>query len=66
MSLAELENAVATLSPEKLSEFSTGFEDFLADQWDKNFEADVDAGKLDRLASKVDADFEAGRCSILC
>jgi hypothetical protein len=63
MSLAELEQAVATLPPEKLSEFSTWFEDFIADQWDKKLDADVAAGKLDHLAVNADEDFEAGRCT---
>jgi hypothetical protein len=65
MSLAELEKAVATLPPEQFSEFSTWFEDFLAEQWDKRFEADVATGKLDSLARKADEDFEAGRCTPL-
>ncbi len=65
MSLAELETAVARLPPEKLSEFSTWFEEYLADQWDKKFEADLAAGKLDHLAAKADEDFESGRCTPL-
>jgi hypothetical protein len=65
MSIAELETAVATLSPEKLSEFSTWFEEYLADQWDKKFDADVAAGKLDHMAAKADEDFESGRCTPL-
>jgi len=65
MSLAELEKAVATLPPKELSEFSTWFEEFLSDQWDKKLEADIAAGKLDRLAAQADEDFEAGRCTAL-
>ncbi len=65
MSVKEIEQAVATLPPEELSAFSTWFEEFLADQWDKRFEADVASGKLDHLADKADKDFEAGRCTRL-
>jgi len=65
MSLVELEKAVATLPPEELSEFSTWFEKFVADQWDKKFEADVVSGKLDHLAAKADEDFDTGRCTAL-
>ena len=65
MSLAELEKAVATLPPEEFSEFSSWFEDFLAEQWEKKLEADVATGKLDSLADKADKDFEAGRCGAL-
>jgi hypothetical protein len=65
MSLAELEKAISTLPPEELSEFSSWFEDFLAEQWEKKFEADINAGKLSHLARKADEDFEGGRCSAL-
>lgn len=30
--------------------------------WDKQFEEDVKAGKLDRFAEEALADFQAGRC----
>jgi hypothetical protein len=65
MSVEELEKAVSTLPPEKFSQFSTWLEEFIADQWDKRFEADSLAGKLDHLAQKADEDFEAGRCDPL-
>jgi hypothetical protein len=41
------------------------FEEFLADQWDRQIEADAAAGKLDHLAKKADEDFEADRCTEL-
>ncbi|MDD5262671.1 MAG: hypothetical protein PHD76_12570 [Methylacidiphilales bacterium] len=65
MSVAELEKAVSLLPPQELSLFSQWFEEFVADQWDKQFEADVASGRLDRLALKADEDFEAGRCTPL-
>ena len=65
MRIEELEKAVSTLPPKELSEFSSWFENFLADQWDKRFEADVASGKLDHLAKRADKDFEAGRCTEL-
>ena len=33
-----------------------------ADAWDKQLEADVDAGKFDAIAERVIADFDAGKC----
>lgn len=63
MSLADLEKAVSVLPPEELNQFSTWFEEYLAERWEEQFEADVKAGKLDHLAEKADADFEAGRCT---
>jgi len=65
MSVQELESAVVQLSPAELAKFSTWFEEFVADAWDREFEADVKAGKLDALGKEADADFEAGRCKIL-
>ena len=65
MSVAELEKAVSRLPPQELSLFSKWFEEFVADQWDKQFEADVASGRLDHLARKADEDFEAGRCAPL-
>lgn len=65
MSVQELENAVAQLSAEELAKFSTWFEEYTADAWDREFEADVQAGKLDALGKEADQDFEAGRCKPL-
>ena len=65
MSVADLEKAVSQLPPQDLTRFSAWFEEYLADQWDKKFEADVASGKLDKLARKADDDFEAGRCTSL-
>ncbi len=65
MSVQEIEKAVARLSPAELSKFSTWFEEYLADVWDREFEADVKAGKLDALGRDADRDFEAGRCQPL-
>jgi hypothetical protein len=65
MSVQELEKAVAELSPAELSKFSTWFEEYLADIWDREFEANVRAGKLDVLGQEADRDFEAGRCKPL-
>jgi hypothetical protein len=65
MSEQELESAVAQLSPEELTKFTAWFEEFVADAWDREFEADVKAGKLDALGQEADKDFEAGRCKPL-
>ena len=36
-----------------------------ADAWDKQFEEDVKAGRLDHLGKKAREDFRAGRCTDL-
>ena len=65
MSVHELESAVSGLPPEELARFQAWSEEFAADAWDQQIEADARAGKLDHLISQVDADFEAGRCKPL-
>jgi hypothetical protein len=43
----DLERRVKKLSPEELARFREWFADFDAQAWDRQFEADVEAGKLD-------------------
>jgi hypothetical protein len=65
MSALELEKAVAQLPAEELSKFASWFEEFMADEWDKQIERDVAAGKFDKIIAKVDADIDAGRSTPL-
>ena len=65
MSVQELEIAVAHLPREEFTRFQAWFEEFAADAWDAQIEADARAGKLDHLIAQADADFEAGRCTPL-
>ena len=61
MSIQELEAAVAKLKPDELARFAAWFEDFQADEWDRQIEADAEAGKLDGLLAEAEADIAAGR-----
>jgi hypothetical protein len=65
MSVTELKKAVVQLPPKELKQFSKWFEELLSTQWDKQFESDVAAGKLERLGRKADEDFESGHCTPL-
>ncbi|MEM8559706.1 MAG: hypothetical protein AAGG50_17940 [Bacteroidota bacterium] len=65
MSVQELEQAVAELSAEDLARFTEWFEDYTADAWDRQIEADALAGRLDALGRQADEDFEAGRATEL-
>jgi hypothetical protein len=65
MSIEELQSAVAQLPVEELDRFSRWFEEFLADQWDKQIEADILAGRLDDAGRRADEEFEGGRCTPL-
>jgi hypothetical protein len=65
MSVRELETAVTRLSKEELSAFSQWFEEYLADEWDRQIEADARAGRFDAAGARAKADYEAGRCTEL-
>lgn len=65
MSLQELEETVTRLSEPELVTFAKWFDEFMADQWDRRFEADVRAGRLDAAGRQAEEQFEAGRCTPL-
>lgn len=65
MSLPELEQAVSALPHAQLTAFSKWFEEFLADEWDRQIERDILDGKLEAAGQRADADFKAGRCTPL-
>ncbi|CAN5907129.1 hypothetical protein BH23GEM7_BH23GEM7_02210 [soil metagenome] len=57
----EIERAIRGLSRAELSEFRAWFLEFDAEAWDRQFEQDVAAGRLDALAAAALADLRAGR-----
>jgi hypothetical protein len=59
--LQKIEKDVSLLPQSELAEFRSWFEEFNAEKWDKQFEKDVKAGKLDQLADKAIADFRKGK-----
>ena len=61
MSVPDLEKAISQLSAQELSQFAAWFEEYMSDEWDKQIERDVAAGKLDHLIRKADEDIKAGR-----
>lgn len=61
----EIENQVQDLSPEELAAFREWFAKFDAENWDRQIETDVKAGKLDGLAKQALRDHEAGRSAKL-
>ena len=65
MSIQEIKSAVSGLPQDDFAQFQMWFEEFAADAWDRQIEADARAGKLDHLIAQADADFEAGRCKPL-
>ena len=65
MSVQDLESAVTRLSQEELARFSQWFEEYVADQWDRQIEADILAGRFEAAGKRAKADYEAGRCTPL-
>jgi hypothetical protein len=65
MTLQDIESAVAGLPPDELSKFRAWFVDFDAEAWDRQFEEDVRAGKLDALAEEALDDLRNGRTTEL-
>jgi hypothetical protein len=63
--ISKIEVAVAKLSREDLSVFRDWFQEFDVQAWDKQFENDVSAGRLDALAEEALRDLRAGRCTDL-
>jgi hypothetical protein len=63
--LNEIERAVRQLSSEDLSAFRAWFAEFDAELWDREFEADVVAGRLEALAEKALQHVREGRCTDL-
>ncbi|ODS32988.1 MAG: hypothetical protein SCARUB_01865 [Candidatus Scalindua rubra] len=56
----KIEKEVSKMSPEELAQFRAWFEEFDAALWDKRFEEDAKARKLDTVAKKAIADFKKG------
>jgi hypothetical protein len=63
--LPEIERAVTQLSPEELAAFRLWFAEFDAEIWDRQFEEDVAAGRLDGLAERALQHLREGRCTDL-
>lgn len=63
--VGNIEDRIKELSPEELAAFREWFIEFDAEAWDRQFEEDVKAGKLDRLAERALRDHAAGRSTKL-
>jgi hypothetical protein len=62
MSVGEIEAAVKKLPEQDLKRFREWFTEFDSQLWDRQFESDVKAGKLDRFAKEALDDLAQGRC----
>jgi hypothetical protein len=63
--IQEIEDAIQKLPDADLAAFRAWFAQFDADAWDRQFEQDVAAGRLDELAEEALRDLREGRCTDL-
>mgnify|MGYP006927939120 CR=1 FL=1 len=56
-----VEKAVEQLSQAELAKFRRWYDQFDADVWDAQIEADAAAGKLDALAAEALAEYQSGQ-----
>lgn len=61
----DIEKQITELSSEELAAFRQWFAQFDAEAWDRQFESDVKAEKLDGLAARALRDHGAGRSASL-
>ncbi|TGV08347.1 hypothetical protein EN816_33730 [Mesorhizobium sp. M8A.F.Ca.ET.173.01.1.1] len=59
--LEQIAKSITELSPEELKAFAAWFEALQADIWDRQIEADVKAGRLDKLVAEARAEIAAGK-----
>lgn len=59
--LEEIEQDIEKLSKNDLSRFRQWFLEYDAGAWDDQFQADVEAGNLDKYAEEAIKDFRAGK-----
>jgi hypothetical protein len=59
--LEAIENQVKELDSRELESFRQWFAEFDAEIWDRQFESDVESGRLDQAAERVLRDHDAGR-----
>jgi hypothetical protein len=57
----QLEQKIQNLSEVELAKFRAWFAEFDANAWDRQFERDAKAGKLDALAGKALRDHASGK-----
>ena len=59
----EVEDALRQMTPEQRAAFRAWYAEFDAEEWDRQLEADVAAGRLDGLIDEARRDRQEGRCT---
>ena len=60
MSVTEIKAAITELNPEDLNKLVTWIEDYHARAWDAEIETDLESGRMDKVLTEVDKEYEAG------
>jgi len=60
----ENETAISKLAPTEVHAVADWLQDYRDELWDRQFDADAAAGKLDKLIDKAKADFRAGKARL--
>ena len=63
--IENIERQIEALSPDGLAQFRAWFVEFDWAAWDRQLEADIHAGKLDRLAPEARRDHADGKTTPL-
>lgn len=59
--LPEIEAAIKQLPEGDVRQLSAWLQEYLEQMWDRQIEADLGSGKLDKLIAKAEADIAANR-----
>ena len=65
MSVKEIEAAITKLSPSDLAELAAWFASYHNQEWDRQIERDLDAGRLDGFLAEVEAEYAKGQAKPL-
>jgi hypothetical protein len=63
--IGEIQEAVRALAAEEFAAFSSWFEQYEEERWDRQIERDQKSGELRSLMEKARADYEAAKCKPL-
>ncbi|HEX9759168.1 MAG TPA: hypothetical protein VGB26_15445 [Nitrospiria bacterium] len=61
--IENIEQEIQKLTPSELGDFRKWFQQFDAENWDRQIEEDVRAGKLDTLGEAAIKAFKTGGCT---
>jgi hypothetical protein len=64
MGVQEIQNAIACLPPDKLTELSAWFVEYRHQQWDEQIADDLESGRLDHLLGEVEKEYEAALATL--